>query len=240
MSLGNGAFYLREWWQSLPRERRFTLVAFGGFCVAALAFSGMYISFNINRPFMVSKSSLDQARIYYEKQTEEDKAFQEMLTKDTDRDGLSDYAEQYVYRTSAYIPDTDSDGMPDPVEIALGTDPNCPQGKICHEILSEAAPSSTRQSASPTSSIGAILGHGSSTAAQVNMQAAISQQPPNPQTASASEVRKYLVSVGLVTQEKMDTLSDDLVMQMYIAAFQQALSAQGTVKTASSTNATKP
>jgi len=54
-----------------------------------------------------------------------------LKSKDTDGDGLSDYDEIYVYHTSPYIKDSDSDGIPDGVEVANGTDPNCPQGQDC-------------------------------------------------------------------------------------------------------------
>ena len=50
---------------------------------------------------------------------------------DTDGDGLSDYDEQYIYGTSPFLEDTDSDGIPDKVEIERGTDPNCPEGQNC-------------------------------------------------------------------------------------------------------------
>ena len=62
------------------------------------------------------------------------KDFEEMVAKqkkDTDNDGLTDFDEEYVYRTSPYLDDTDSDGFSDKVEIDSGNDPNCPAGKNC-------------------------------------------------------------------------------------------------------------
>jgi hypothetical protein len=51
--------------------------------------------------------------------------------QDTDSDGLSDYDELYVFRTSPFLADSDSDGIPDGVEVQQGTDPNCPKGSTC-------------------------------------------------------------------------------------------------------------
>ena len=50
---------------------------------------------------------------------------------DTDSDSLSDYDEIYVYNTSPYLPDTDSDGYTDSFEISEGSDPNCLPGDNC-------------------------------------------------------------------------------------------------------------
>jgi len=57
----------------------------------------------------------------------------ELSIKDTDLDGISDYDELYIFFTSPYLDDTDSDGYKDKDEIAAGTDPNCPKGKVCQE-----------------------------------------------------------------------------------------------------------
>ena len=50
---------------------------------------------------------------------------------DTDKDGLSDWDEENVYKTSAFLPDTDGDGINDGIEIKNGQDPNCPEGQEC-------------------------------------------------------------------------------------------------------------
>ncbi|MCB9811877.1 hypothetical protein H6783_03110 [Candidatus Nomurabacteria bacterium] len=45
------------------------------------------------------------------------------VTKDTDKDGVSDYDEQFIYHTNPLEPDTDSDGVLDGIEIVSGYDP---------------------------------------------------------------------------------------------------------------------
>jgi len=55
--------------------------------------------------------------------------------KDTDKDGLSDYQEVNLYRTSQFMADSDGDGLTDKQEIDAKTDPNCPEGQTCNNIL---------------------------------------------------------------------------------------------------------
>lgn len=73
----------------------------------------------------------------------------QLQQKDSDSDGLSDYDELYVYGTSPYLADTDSDGVDDKTEIEQGTDPNCAEGTDCGPAIK--IPSSlTGDSARPT------------------------------------------------------------------------------------------
>lgn len=58
----------------------------------------------------------------------------ELRSKDTDGDSLNDYEEVYVFNTSPYLRDTDSDGIDDGTEINQGQDPNCAAGTECTGI----------------------------------------------------------------------------------------------------------
>ncbi len=60
---------------------------------------------------------------------------EQLKTIDTDGDSLSDFDELYIYRTSPYVKDTDSDEEDDKLEISKGQDPNCAQGKQCGEVV---------------------------------------------------------------------------------------------------------
>ncbi len=55
----------------------------------------------------------------------------QLQKQDSDLDGLDDYSEINIYKTSAYLEDTDGDGIWDKQEIINGTDPLCPQGQTC-------------------------------------------------------------------------------------------------------------
>ena len=73
-------------------------------------------------------------------------------TKDTDKDGLTDYLEINVYHTSPYLADTDGDGIPDGTEVKNGTDPNCPEGKVCNGSIVPTTGGELYQSGAATSS----------------------------------------------------------------------------------------
>ncbi len=58
-----------------------------------------------------------------------------LIYRDTDKDGLNDFDELYVYITSPYLADTDSDSIDDKVEVDKGSDPLCPQGQNCNSPI---------------------------------------------------------------------------------------------------------
>lgn len=83
---------------------------------------GFAVKSNINEDFLKSNFSVADSDI--------GKTLA-LQNQDTDLDGLSDYDELYVYKTSPYLPDSDSDGYADGQEVKNNEDPNCPAGQVC-------------------------------------------------------------------------------------------------------------
>jgi hypothetical protein len=97
---------------------------------------------NIRRPFDVQLSKSADAEPYLSLTEREAKEKEDQKTRDADSDGLTDYDELYVFRTSPYIADTDSDGIDDRTEVYAGQNPNCPEGRACGAAGTDAAASS--------------------------------------------------------------------------------------------------
>lgn len=106
----------------LDSRRAFGLIL--GIAVAGLGLSGFLVARSIHLTHLPAANVRSSSPSAIAK-------LDALKTKDTDGDGLSDYDELFHYHTSPYLKDSDSDGIPDNVEIKNGTDPNCPQGKIC-------------------------------------------------------------------------------------------------------------
>lgn len=56
-----------------------------------------------------------------------------LQSRDTDGDTLNDFEETYAYGTSAYLTDSDSDGIADNEELTQDTNPSCPEGQECEQ-----------------------------------------------------------------------------------------------------------
>lgn len=107
-----------------PKEQAIMIgLVFVALAVLVISFVG--IKKNISGPF-------DRSGERFLSREEKSAAEQAALkTKDTDGDELTDYEELYIYETSAYLADTDSDGYTDGMEVKSGNNPNCPSGKTC-------------------------------------------------------------------------------------------------------------
>ncbi|MFA6017995.1 MAG: hypothetical protein WCT28_01395 [Patescibacteria group bacterium] len=125
--LEDGRLYISRKKTILNREQKVGFWMVAGFGVLALIFGTFYLWKHVASPFVLSYTGPKFLTGDQQQQEEMEK----LRKEDTDEDGLNDYDELYVYRTSPYIADSDSDGADDKTEIANGEDPNCAPSMPC-------------------------------------------------------------------------------------------------------------
>jgi hypothetical protein len=113
---------------AFPHERVNLLL--GLVAIGALFLGVWQIRTLIKLPFAVNSSS-NTSEQNINSVIIEGSNVEALKNKDTDGDGLSDYDEIYIYKTSPYLKDTDSDGYDDKTEVTTGNDPLCPKGQNC-------------------------------------------------------------------------------------------------------------
>ena len=104
------------------RRQKTTAIIFVVFALGVVVIGVIQIVSQIRAPFKIADRSQQQLE-----------AELDLALLDSDGDGISDYDELYVYKTSPYLEDSDSDGLTDLEEINQGSDPNCPVGENCLE-----------------------------------------------------------------------------------------------------------
>lgn len=216
---------LRDRWSKLSFEQKLAITSLS-VCCLFLVFGGMsQLRSNVRKPFLVSRQNLTRAIQIRTQNFENDEKTQgELKLKDTDRDGISDYDEQYIYLTSAYLADSDSDGASDAEEIAQNEDPNCPQGKDCFDL----------QASVPQAATSTFVAEADANLAAVRSGAQPPQtgveefivNPKVPESMTAEDTRAYIRSQGLLPADQLATLSDEAVMQAYRMSYQEALRIQ--------------
>ncbi len=140
---------------------------------------------------------------------------------DTDRDGLTDYDEFEFYKTSPYLPDTDSDGVKDKVEIENGDDPLCPRGEDC------GSPDNSPDIRDVDGGAETLLNEENSplqlldnTASLINSGEAIknvTNQPAEEVDISAlsgdvTVLRQLLLSTGAISEEQLNQIDDETIL----------------------------
>jgi hypothetical protein len=190
--------------ETLPTTRHSTpgqRVALGFllfFAIGSLGvgFSGM-IS-NIYEPFRVKASAngINDEILQRLEQGTEDIA---LKGKDTDEDGLNDYDEEFVYKTSPYLKDSDSDGFADKEELDNGHDPNCAKGTSCFNPLGTASSSGlTAGTALPPEALAEL------------------------EKITPEQIRQILKEKG-VAAESLATINDTDLVELYKKSLSQAV-----------------
>lgn len=176
---------------SLSKEQKIGVILLSVFSVFAIGLGILQIRNTMYAPFALNKQIPNLVK-------DDINSNEALMYRDTDKDGLNDFDELYVYVTSPYLADTDSDGIPDKAEVDKGTNPICPEGQNCVEpgINSETLPSSIPL-ASATSTLG---------------------PPPSSQEldkilSDPAQIRKILLDSGL-DKKILDATSDADLMKL--------------------------
>lgn len=224
MAWGDKRFQISLWWSSLRGEQRGAIGVLGVCSVAAILFSYALLARHITSPFLIPRDALVRAQEQLTAQQREEREIEAMKTRDTDGDGLSDWSEQERYHTSPYIADSDSDGVPDSIELAQGTDPSCPAGRECRDLPSDIPPV---VSASGTE-IGA---QGEGFGSTATLRAGTSAHPadaaqalkalPTPGTIDASQIRELFLKIGVATEKELTALPDTEILALYVSLYEE-------------------
>jgi hypothetical protein len=204
-----GSGTLKERWLALTVEQKLSVGVLGVACLAALTFGVVQVRASLLRPFTTDVQTLVDLKKALGPSEEE---LAETAKKtDTDGDGISDYDESNMYGTSPYVRDSDSDSIPDNLEIAQGTDPNCPKGQTCFASSNTAAATGTSPIALPSQGgFGGVLGGSGST-------------PQPPTSRDPKQIRAYLESIG-VSKQELASYTDAQILEAYdqtVLEFQQ-------------------
>ena len=126
----------------------------------------------------------------------------EMQNMDTDKDGLSDYDEMYLYGTSPYLADTDSDGYLDKQEIDGGYDPLCPKGEDCRGVTDDGSVDADNELVSEPEQ---------TETGSTELPDEVVEELKN---LTPDEIRQLLLESGEMTEEQANQLDDEILLQI--------------------------
>jgi hypothetical protein len=198
---------------NLDKKQKLALVGLTFFGICLISIWAFNLNNEISNPLKIKVSASDNAASATTVSSDD-----KLKRQDTDGDGLSDYDELNVYHTSPYLADSDSDGIPDGVEVKNSTDPNCPKGKDCSAAGLVAAPVSTSTDISAPGSTDTS----NSGSTDLNSTATASSSTDNANNAllsgklDATTLRQVLIKSG-VNKSSLDKISDADLLKAYEA-----------------------
>ena len=163
------------------------IILFIIFGLLIIAFGFWQIRSAIYAPFKLAK---------YAKPPTTEEVLAALKSQDTDKDGLNDFDEKFVYQTSPYLTDSDSDGFSDKDEITAKTNPLDPKSTPENKILTTETPLEEMVFEAP--SIG------------TSEPAAVSGGE-----VSVQEIKDLLVTKGGLSKDLVDKLDDNTLKKLY-------------------------
>lgn len=173
------------------QKQQLTITLFGVVSLLIILLAFLQMRNNLYAPF--SKQTPPLARGGVNAATGLDADALRLKSQDTDQDGLSDYEELNQYRTSAYLKDSDGDGLDDKTEVVGKTDPNCPKGRGCG--ISSDQQGATNNQLTPTSIL--PLGSGGGNFSPLPGRGEQEGGSPIDYIQQAAVIRQLLVKAGL-------------------------------------------
>jgi hypothetical protein len=191
---------------STEQKVAFGLLMFLG--TGGIVFGFQSFGANMMRPIQAQFASYYQGETFLTTDERASKELEESKIKDTDQDGLVDYDELYVYKTSPYITDSDSDGFDDKQEVFSGNNPNCPSGKQCGIVSGSVdSPEAVSDESPADVFLSALADEGVVAAGDVEFTSEEDVREFFEQ-ATIDQIRKALVEAGM-TQEQLDQIDDE-------------------------------
>ncbi|MFH1089811.1 MAG: hypothetical protein V1716_05320 [Candidatus Uhrbacteria bacterium] len=206
--------------KALTKEEKAVLFLLFIVTILGVSFGFKSIPATLSRPFEVQLASYTGADFKTLSQKEEEETARQK-TADADNDGLTDYDELYIYKTSPYLSDSDSDGFDDRTEIFSSNNPNCPEGKDCAGASVSSEIFSSDDSGNESSNIlSNVFNLGSSDLSGVTFESTQDIQDflakMNPE-----EIRSMLISQG-VSKEIVDQMTDEQIKQLLEETIKEA------------------
>lgn len=205
-----------NFWQSLDRSQKIALIVLAVFVLFLIIVWSVQFKRSLTEPFAY-KGDVKQG----DSAITASSSAADLKNKDTDGDGLSDWDELNVYKTSPYLEDSDSDGIKDLAEIKAGTDPNCPAGKNCEIPVEATESANNKATTSLPNGLAELLSEQLKTASLESGQN--SEDQLNKLLSGeldASALRKMLLGAGM-DQAVLNQLSDDQLVDNYRSALEK-------------------
>jgi hypothetical protein len=204
-----------SWRTGLTREQKMGagfLLIFG---VLTIALGWLQLHNTLYGPFVIKPTEDNKKAVAY---TDEKTKLQQI---DTDHDGISDYDELYFYKTSPYLPDTDSDGIGDKVEIDRGSDPLCVEGQVCNtdsssDNINQASSTVSAESLIPDSPTPIDVLQSVANQNSVNTQASggFTKAELDAVAKDPKALRQLLLQSGQVSQAELQKIDDATLLSV--------------------------
>jgi len=198
----------------LDKNRKIAAGALGVFAFVIIIMWMVQLKSSINSPLNSKNSSADNEATECVGGSCDSNSDEALKAKDTDGDGLSDYDELYIYNTSPYLEDSDSDGFSDKQEIDNDKDPNCPTGRDCYSDPLTSAETEVNMQDSTLDSLLEQYDYSETDESYLDSAESFDFEELFGSSMNADDLRQMLIQAGM-DEEMLNQISDEELMASY-------------------------